>query len=160
MDGPHKVFYLSENNGNNATLWIESIGSRSLINTPALGSDLNGVGDLTCVYRNGIQIFQSDTLPTGACDTTLMTSIAQTETNYISIQIFPQPASDQLTVALPYLNTKPWRLSILDIHGQSIIEETLKDIQTTINTQHWPSGIYLLCLSHENDSRTKKIIIR
>jgi len=45
-----KMLFLSSNNYSNKPIWIESIGSLSLINTPGGTPDVNGIGKLSCHY--------------------------------------------------------------------------------------------------------------
>lgn len=56
----YKHFYLSPTPSNTISsspaIWIEGVGSLSLINAPGGFPDLNGVGLLTCFFKNG-QLF-------------------------------------------------------------------------------------------------------
>ena len=47
-----KMLFLSSNNYSNKPIWVESIGSLSLINTPGGSPDVNGIGKLSCHYDN------------------------------------------------------------------------------------------------------------
>lgn len=63
LDGPSRIFYLSDKNGLNPTLWVEGVGSLSIINTPGGLPSLNDLSDLSCFYRDGVHVYESDTLP-------------------------------------------------------------------------------------------------
>ena len=45
-----KMLFLSSNNYSHKPIWVESIGSLSLINTPGGSPDVNGIGKLSCHY--------------------------------------------------------------------------------------------------------------
>ena len=48
-----KILFLSSNNYSEKPIWIESIGSLSLINTPGGSPNLNSIGKLSCHFDNG-----------------------------------------------------------------------------------------------------------
>lgn len=161
LDGPHRFFYLSEKNGPGTTSWIEGIGSMSLINTPSSEQDLNGVGDLTCFYKDGVKIYEADTLPTGACDTTLLvTDIANTSSIAEKFSISPVPAKDKITIQLDVI-TKNSNITIYDISGKEILHiNQLRNNIISINTMDWKNGIYFAKMQSGNKNYSKKIIIQ
>ena len=63
----HEVFYLSSLsvNINESAVWIEGIGSLSLINAPGGTPDVSGPGKLSCYFNNGDLVYsQLDSINT------------------------------------------------------------------------------------------------
>jgi hypothetical protein len=81
-----------------------------------------------------------------------------------SLNVYPNPASDNFTVNLSLSKTENLTLQIKDILGQNIIEPIyLKnisgDFSHTFSTSELPGGIYLLDIIGDEGRRTEKVII-
>ena len=77
-----------------------------------------------------------------------------------SINIFPNPANNHLTIALSrsYKNVE---VTITDITGKIIYSDIVKDTQQIeINTQGFTEGIYVVQIQTEELIGTKKIIVK
>ncbi|MFI5172865.1 MAG: T9SS type A sorting domain-containing protein [Chitinophagales bacterium] len=80
------------------------------------------------------------------------------------ISIFPNPASDYITVAytLPKGSTL-LHISIYDSNGKALYQETRNVIdgvmEETINTENYLSGIYFVKIITDNSSQIQKLII-
>lgn len=83
----YKVLYLSSLSlqSSEHPIWIEGIGSLSLINAPGGTPNVNGVGKLSCFFKNGSLIYsQLDSIP--ACN--IVSNITeQSTTNHSSQKI-------------------------------------------------------------------------
>ena len=83
----YKVLYLSSLSlqSSEHPVWIEGIGSLSLINAPGGTPNVNGVGKLSCFFKNGSLIYsQLDSIP--ACN--IVSNITeQSTTNHSSQKI-------------------------------------------------------------------------
>lgn len=159
LDGVHRAFYLSENNGSNTATWIEGIGSLALINTPSSERDLNGAGDLTCFYKDGVKVYEADTLPTGECDTTLMVGINAKEIESNIASVYPIPAKNAVNIKVDILTTDRWNLEVYDVNGKLIFTQKLNKFITTINTVNWKNDIYFTKIYNKQKSLVQKIII-
>jgi len=55
----HEVFYLSSLSAsiNESAVWIEGIGSLSLVNAPGGTPNVNGAGKLSCYFNNGVLVY-------------------------------------------------------------------------------------------------------
>ena len=74
--------------------------------------------------------------------------IEESNTDKDIFRVYPDPASDNLTVEAPELST----MEILNIQGQKILQQSLQQGKTNIDISLIANGIYILRLS--NNSRT------
>ena len=76
------------------------------------------------------------------------------------IKIYPNPAIDHLTIETTP-DIKNGVLVIYNINGQKMLEQTLQDTNTEINTNNFAAGVYILKISNENRIMdVRKITIR
>lgn len=68
-------------------------------------------------------------------------AFANVSENAIAYVLYPNPATDQLTIQL---NTPIDQLRIVQPNGQVVYQETVNNLQTAINVSHLPKGIYLI----------------
>lgn len=71
--------------------------------------------------------------------------------------ISPNPASSTLNVYLPkgFENAK---LSVFDVLGKEIYKVELNSLHSIINISKWNSGVYLVRISTETESQTKRFV--
>jgi len=85
----------------------------------------------------------------------------QIKTEYIQdnvdFVISPNPAKSTINLYLPkgYENAK---LSVFDVLGKEIYYEELNSLKSIINISKWNSGVYLVRISTDNDSQTKRFV--
>lgn len=91
------------------------------------------------------------------------TAILNSSKEVKSLNIFPNPASDAVTVALP-LSLRSATLRIFDIKGSEIYSENLAvpppGNTLNITTKDWTEGIYMLLLENQQDVYTQKLFIK
>jgi len=77
--------------------------------------------------------------------------------SYNNIKIYPNPVSNKLNLVFD----RPMRvdISLTDITGKQAYSITLNTNKTTINTQGFPKGAYILSVKTGDKTLTKKIII-
>ena len=71
--------------------------------------------------------------------------------------ISPNPASSMLNVYLPK-GFENARLSIFDVLGKEIYRVEVNALHSTINISKWNSGVYLVRISTETDTQTKRFV--
>lgn len=71
--------------------------------------------------------------------------------------ISPNPAKSTVNLYLPkgYENAK---LSVFDVLGKEIYYEELNSLKSIINISKWNSGVYLVRISTDSDSQTKRFV--
>ena len=74
-----------------------------------------------------------------------------------SVSIYPNPATDQITVSSEEEITE---LEILDQVGKAVFYQNSGKNSLTLNTSAYPSGIYFLRVRSANGMSTKKLIIQ
>lgn len=75
------------------------------------------------------------------------------ETIFKNISVFPNPATNEIKIDLPFINN--FTLEIIDTYGTSVLK-TLN--QNTMNISKLKNGIYFLRLTSANSTYTQKII--
>ena len=95
----------------------------------------------------------------GGNNTTVLTftitvqSIAPTGINDVAAQndmeVYPNPAADYINVVIPDNDVKT--ITIVDVTGRIVKEETVTSLQFTMNTADLPSGIYFI-IAKGNDT--------
>ena len=83
------------------------------------------------------------------------------EINQVGVTIIPNPASDLIAVQIQDLITSDLKITLFDINGKSIKSKKIKAGSTIayFNTETFYDGVYLLNISSENYSITKRVII-
>lgn len=94
---------------------------------------------------------------------TLTNTTIINQKNSYSLDIYPNPADDNLTMVLESTNASTYSISIFDIYGQKL-DAVLEDKflpggnnLIEINTAQFPSGVYLLEIVNEGERIAKKV---
>lgn len=101
------------------------------------------------------------------CDKTATATVASgvgifTPANNLVAKVYPNPASNQVSVELTLNNTSDVNIAVLNNLGQVVITKTESNVQvlnTTVNISTLPAGIYLIQISSDNASTTQKLIV-
>lgn len=86
--------------------------------------------------------------------TQFVTEVIQESVEFV---ISPNPAKSTINLYLPkgYENAK---LSVFDVLGKEIYYTELSSLKSNINISKWNSGVYLVRISTENESQTKRFV--
>jgi hypothetical protein len=74
-----------------------------------------------------------------------------------SFNIFPNPATDQITIQ-NFLNKTDCNITLYNISGSQIFKKIMKTNEMILNINYLPSGIYFLQITGENIEEIKKVI--
>jgi hypothetical protein len=91
------------------------------------------------------------------------TGVAETEADPVTA-VYPNPASNSLTVALNHNDRQPIRMDLLDITGKMACqllnqsEQKATKYSFDLNDQAVPAGIYFLRVTSGNNSSYQKIV--
>ncbi len=89
------------------------------------------------------------------CDS-LVVGIEELEERELSVQIFPNPANQHITIR----NTEVVKVQITSIVGKQMYGRQLNKGDTQINTQQWGNGLYIVKAESENGIiSSQKIVI-
>lgn len=133
--------------------YIESIGGLHGLVEPDPFFFMHGpVTTLTC-YSNGDGIIYPD----GDESCMIITDFDNHVAAEPGIDIFPNPSYGFITLSYKgSFQAGNSFFRVLDVHGRVIKEQTFTNSQTTISTESWPAGMYLLQVKSE----TKEIVTR
>ncbi len=84
------------------------------------------------------------------------TSVA--EWNEQRIQVYPNPATSQVTIRS--LQDKPFNLVVTDLLGRKIHSENLAGSESTIDVSRWPSGVYFMQMEQDGQHFGRKFLKR
>ena len=94
----------------------------------------------------------------------LQTVSVQAYQQNVSFSMYPNPATNQLTLLLDYFESATMNIEILDLSGRTVMNKMIRlnngVNQKTINISQLTSGIYLMNLRNDNFSTTQKLIVR
>lgn len=71
--------------------------------------------------------------------------------------ISPNPARDKFQIKLPKL-LGDLKLEVFDVLGKRVYTGVLTKLESSINVSNWKSGVYMVRLSNQNFSKTKRFI--
>lgn len=77
-----------------------------------------------------------------------------------SLNIYPNPATDKLTVDFSKFNGEVNTLSLVSIDGKVLIHKTIATKQLTLEVSDIAAGVYLLQLQSTNGTTTQKVLIK
>jgi hypothetical protein len=92
-------------------------------------------------------------------DNTGMDGIAQNNSN-LSIKVYPNPASDIITLSIDKTITTELALNIYNVIGKLVRSELLKQNQRQINITELNNGIYIVEIKSGNWTEKQKLIIK
>lgn len=84
------------------------------------------------------------------------TSVA--EWNEQRIQVYPNPATSQVTIRS--LQDKPFSLVVIDLLGRQIHSENLTGSESNIDVSQWPSGVYFMQMEQDGQHFGRKFLKR
>lgn len=77
-----------------------------------------------------------------------------------AVRIYPNPASNHITVSFTQNSTQPFSVAITDFLGKNIYSKSYAtENSVTINTENFSRGIYFLTLISQDKKQTQKLII-
>lgn len=147
----HRYFYfhaldtLMANTKN--TIWVEGIGSLCLINTPGAMPQINGVGQLSCFFSNGVQRFQ-DLDSIANCSMIYPLGLKDYSTNP-SFKIL-QNFETKTIVVQSDLSVVPFSVALYDIDGaQKLREENILSGSHEISLKDFSEGFLILKITDQ-----------
>ncbi len=93
-------------------------------------------------------------------ETTSITIIDYTgigENELVDLNLYPNPASTQVTVSLP--NSEESTYSVFSVSGSQVKEITSFYGTATLEVSEWESGIYFLTVTNQGKTTTKKFVV-
>lgn len=148
VNGDYRHFYWSPDPSNTMStdhpVWVEGVGSLSLINVAGGEADYNGVGELSCFFKDN-NSFYSNLDSIAFCEPTHFLSLD--ENTLTEISLFPNPFADQITIS----SEQEELIQVFTPNGKLVFEQKLLNGSTVIKTDFLASGIYFLKTSCSNN---------
>ena len=87
------------------------------------------------------------------------TSVA--ESNEPRIQVYPNPATDLLTIHFgDVAQCKPLNVTVMDVMGRAFFAETVSSTEVRLDVSQWPSGVYVIRTEQEGVCGVRKFVKR
>ena len=87
------------------------------------------------------------------------TSVA--ESNEPRIQVYPNPATDLLTIHFgDVAQCKPLNVTVMDVVGRVAFAETVSSTEVRFDVSQWPSGVYVIRTEQEGVCGVRKFVKR
>lgn len=83
--------------------------------------------------------------------------VKERDLNEIEWLLYPNPASDELTVTIPNISEK-LHLQLLDVNGKQLLEQSFK-ISTQLDVGDLPKGVYVLKIMGANANLSKRVVL-
>jgi hypothetical protein len=116
------------------------------------------------VKANSIVYYRLRQFDKGNVETLKEVLILYTNKTNIGFEVFPNPAADEISVAIPHtLYNQNYNVELLDMNGNSVYrsQSLLGDgLDPKINTSHLSKGQYIVRLSDDSGLLMKKVLIK
>ncbi|WP_338376012.1 T9SS type A sorting domain-containing protein [uncultured Flavobacterium sp.] len=153
----YKHFYFSPTATNTISsanvVWVEGMGSKSLINAPAGEVNINGAGQLSCFFKNSNLVYsQLDSI--SACNFVL-----KKETfNNVEIKLFKKDFKNQFILSNSSSINKIELYSLKGDKLNLIIDKN--DNSIIFSLENYPKGLYFITAFDDfNRKKTFKILV-
>ena len=146
------VNFMSTSTGATTYSWDFGDGNTSNEENPNHTYGSNGTYEVILTVSNQCGEVESTT-------TFIINVNAVTEAEFGNMKVYPNPASDYITISLENTLRDDIKLSIIDVQGKVVTLETVNTEKHTINTSNLVNGTYMLRLSSNEASYLKKIVI-
>ena len=158
---PYRHFYFSPSPSNTISsqnaIWVEGVGSLSIINAPGGYPDINAVGHLSCSFKN-TELFYSNLDSINACEPAIL-GISEMINYLREVQLFSQTEKNHflLTNALD-VN----QVSVFGLTGKlfkTVVTNNQREVKLDLSTLH--PGIFILKIKqHKFKQKTFKVVVK
>ncbi len=136
----YRHFYLSPTPSNpistTPAVWVEGVGSLSLINAPGGFPNINGVGEVTCSFKNG-QLFYSILED---CEPLILGNMPQTTLNGVIVTTLIKDGQCKI-----YNAENIQSISVFDLNGRKLKDiKTFGEKELTIDFSDFSQGMYFV----------------
>lgn len=116
---------------------------------------INADGDSTTSTSVNFDLNQNGSIATSAL-------YNQNKIKIGSVSVYPNPASQIVTISSPSFNLSPIQVKITSFSGKVVYNEqaVLNNEEVKLDTSQWPSGIYFITVQTEEVISTKKLVIK
>jgi blue copper oxidase len=76
-----------------------------------------------------------------------------------SLSVFPNPASEELTISVSATNGAPLQVVVYNALGETVATETSTLSVVKLNTRKWANGIYAVTVNYKGQTLTRKVVV-
>ena len=88
-------------------------------------------------------------------------STSMPETAEMMIQVYPNPATDLLTLRVgEAMKNKPLNVTVVDVTGRMVFAESVSATELRLDVSQWPSGVYFMLIVQDGQRFGRKILKR
>lgn len=150
----YRHFYFSPSAGNTIStwdaIWVEGVGSLSIPNAPGGSPIANGVGRVSCAFRDGA-VFYTDFELVEECSPTILAIDSH------EFELFITTSQERLTIES---SQKIRSYQLIDTTGKVLINAIVDQLnETSFETSHLNDGVYFLKIKGEGFLNIKKVMI-
>lgn len=157
-ENEYRHFYLSPTSSNtissNTAVWIEGVGSLSLINAPGGDPNINGVGILTCFFKNG-ELFYSKR---DDCEALVLSNdIVHSSLEKVTLNTIITNGQCAM-----YNTENIRRVDVYDLNGRKLSETTTNgQAQLNLDFSGFSAGMYLVVAhSSKYEKKVFKVLVK
>ncbi len=154
-------FYLSPTPSNTISntpaIWIEGVGSLSMITAPGGYPDINGVGQLSCFFKNA-ELFYSNLDSISGCEPLILgTVVADSGLDKVMMNTIIKDGQCEIYNAKHIRN-----LNVFDLSGKKLQQITaVGQDKINLDFSKFASGIYLIvAYSEKLEKKVFKIVVK
>lgn len=148
----HRYYYLHSldtlSSNTKSTIWVEGIGSLCLINTPGAMPQINGAGQLSCFFNNGIQEYQN--LDSIADCTTIYPLTTKEINNTIHVSVI-QDFDKKKVIITSTQNEIPLKILIYNLDSKlEVYKENVTNEYYELNIETLNKGLMIMQIENKN----------
>ena len=88
-------------------------------------------------------------------------STSMPEKEEMMIQVYPNPATDLLTLRVgEAMQNKPLNVTVVDVTGRMVFAESVSATELRLDVSQWPSGVYFMLIVQDGQRFGRKILKR
>lgn len=138
---------------NSHPVWVEGVGSLSLINAPGGEPDINNAGQLSCFFKNS-DLFYADLDSIQGCVANYYLGVEEVAVGVLSI--FPNPSKGNIMISGKEFSSGTWKL--FNALGNEVAEKIISGKGEVFWETGLPSGVYWL-LAPSLNAQPYRIVI-
>ena len=157
----YRHFYLSPAASNtiseNDAIWVEGVGSLSLINAPGGDPNVNSAGRVACMFKDGVS-FYADLDIIEDCEDIILDK-PQIQTTINNTKVISSPIVNEFSV----INIEPFiTLDVYNLTGQLLQRFNLNHQNTLpLNLSSYKAAVYLVVLkSQDTAHQVLKVLVQ
>jgi len=112
------------------------------------------IENLPVIYSNNINVLDND----GASSTVSFSNSEVLQTDTLEFLLSPNPGSKNVNVTVNYNLSYTYKLQVFDVLGKQIFNAQLTKATTSLDVSGWRAGVYLMKITTEDTTKTKRFL--